>query len=155
MRAEIGRLGLQTAVKLPGFVEGVEKACLLESSAVFVLPSKQENFGNAVAEAMDAGLPVVITRNVDIWSEVEAAGAGIVIGERTPGELAKALNRLLGDPGLREQMGQKGRELVRSAFDPASVGPRLQRLYYEASGTAWREAAAAPRVSGGDRSVPG
>jgi glycosyltransferase involved in cell wall biosynthesis len=43
-----------------------------------VLPSHQENFGIAVAEALAAGVPALISNKVNIWREIEGDGAGIV-----------------------------------------------------------------------------
>lgn len=129
IRSAVRRLGLEEAVKLPGFVEGEEKTRLLAESAVFALPSRQENFGIAVVEAMDAGLPVVISRGVDIWPRVEETQAGIVVEERTPEAVANALHRLLDDEALRHGMGQNGKQLVRTAFDPKTVGRELTELY--------------------------
>ena len=61
-----------------GFVTGETKAALLQESDIFVLPSYYENFGIAVAEAMVAGTPVVISDQVHIWKEVQDAEAGWV-----------------------------------------------------------------------------
>lgn len=47
-------------------------------SDAFVLNSHQENFGVAVAEALSAGLPTLITDKVNIWREIEQSGAGFV-----------------------------------------------------------------------------
>ena len=44
----------------------------------FVLPSHQENFGIAVAEALTCGVPVLISSKVNIRREIEQAGAGYV-----------------------------------------------------------------------------
>lgn len=128
VRKEVERLGLTDAVELPGFVEGEEKASLLARSAVFVLPSRHENFGIATVEAMDAGLPVAISRGVGIWQEVDEAGAGLVV-EREPGPLADALVSLLEDPELRRRMGASGRELVAERYDPERIGEQLLSLY--------------------------
>lgn len=133
VRSEIQRLGIGEAVELPGFVEGEEKALLLARSALFVLPSHQENFGIAVVEAMDAGLPVVISRGVGIWREIEEAGAGIVV-DRDPSALADALASLLRNPELRRRMGMNGRELVRTQFAPDRIGRELLALYREMVG---------------------
>ncbi|NJN88012.1 MAG: glycosyltransferase, partial [Leptolyngbyaceae cyanobacterium SL_7_1] len=55
---------------------GEIKRSLLQSAAVFVLPSYYENFGIAVAEAMTAGVPVVVSNQVDLWKDVQQAEAG-------------------------------------------------------------------------------
>lgn len=131
VRREIGKLGLEDTVATPGFLEGREKQRALASSDVFVLPSRQENFGVAAVEAMDAGLPVVVTRGVGIWREIERAGAGLVV-ERTPEAVASALMDLLADPERRQRMGGDGRALVRERFSPDVVGERLVALYRRA-----------------------
>ena len=77
-------------------VEGEEKGEVLAAASAFVLPSYSENFGIAVAEALAAGLPCVVSRGVAISDEIEKAGAGIVIGT-TPEEIAAGLERLMGD----------------------------------------------------------
>lgn len=50
----------------------------LQACAAFILPSHQENFGIAVAEALACGRPVLISDKVNIWREIDAAGAGLV-----------------------------------------------------------------------------
>lgn len=132
VRKEIQDLGLADAVRLPGFVEGEEKARLLAQSSVFVLPSRQESFGMAVVEAMDAGLPVVISRGVGIYREVEEAGAGLVV-EGEPGSVADALTQLLRYPDRGRRMGVRGRELVRARFAPKRIGRQLRTLYRQAA----------------------
>uniref|UniRef100_A0A7V4LCQ9 Glycosyltransferase n=1 Tax=Desulfobacca acetoxidans TaxID=60893 RepID=A0A7V4LCQ9_9BACT len=48
------------------------------AAEVFILPSHQENFGIAVAEALACGVPVLISNKVNIWREIQADGAGLV-----------------------------------------------------------------------------
>lgn len=139
IRDEIHSLGLAEAVRLPGFVEGEEKARLLAESSVFVLPSHQENFGVAIVEAMDAGLPVVISCGVGIWRQVEGAGAGLVV-HRGPKAVADALAALLSDPERRRRMGASGRELVKTRFAPERIGRELRILYRDAAATGDRPA---------------
>jgi glycosyltransferase involved in cell wall biosynthesis len=52
---------------------------------VFVLPSHQENFGIAVVEALACGTPVLISRPVNIWREIESSGAGLVDSDTVEG----------------------------------------------------------------------
>ena len=67
----------------------------LRAAEVFLLPSHQENFGIAVAEALAAGVPVLISNKVNIWREIEADKAGIV-AEDTLGGACGMLQSLRG-----------------------------------------------------------
>jgi len=59
-----------------GMIQGAEKWGAFRCAEAFILPSHQENFGVAVAEALACGLPVLISRRVNIWREIDQAGAG-------------------------------------------------------------------------------
>ena len=79
------------------------------ASEAFVLPSHQENFGIAVAEAMGCGLPVLISDKVNIWREIRADGAGIVNTDTTAGTLQTLEAWLALDRSAREQMVQQAK----------------------------------------------
>jgi glycosyltransferase involved in cell wall biosynthesis len=76
--AQVKASSLSSRTTITGFVTGELKAALLQDADLFVLPSYYENFGIAVAEAMVAGTPVVISDQVHIWEEVKDAEAGWV-----------------------------------------------------------------------------
>lgn len=75
----------------PGMLEGDRKWGALRAAEAFVLPSHQENFGLAVAEALAVGTPVLISRPVNIADEIAAAGAGLVESDDLAGT-ARLLN---------------------------------------------------------------
>jgi glycosyltransferase involved in cell wall biosynthesis len=124
------RDGLGSRVTFTGFVAGAVKRRLFEQADLFVLPSYDENFGMAVAEALSTGLPVVVTEDVALANQVRAAGAGLVV-PRDARALARALCTLVDDPDLRQRMGEAGRQLAKSEFSWSSVGQRLAALYRE------------------------
>jgi glycosyltransferase involved in cell wall biosynthesis len=72
------QLGIASRVTWTGMIKGATKWGALRSAEVFVLPSHQENFGIAVAEALAAGLPTLISNKVNIWREIVADDAGMV-----------------------------------------------------------------------------
>ena len=76
----------------PGMLTGDVKWGAFRAAEAFVLPSHQENFGIAVAEALACGLPALISDKVNIWREVTGDGAGLV-GEDT----GEGTTRLLRD----------------------------------------------------------
>ncbi len=59
-----------------GMLEGELKWGALRAADALVLPSHQENYGMVVAEACSVGLPVLLTRKVNLWREIEEGGAG-------------------------------------------------------------------------------
>ena len=68
------------------------------AAELFLLPSRQENFAITVAEAMQMGVPVIITDKVNTWPYVKEAGAGLVLADRDINALLpRAMETLLMD----------------------------------------------------------
>jgi glycosyltransferase involved in cell wall biosynthesis len=85
------------------------------AAEILVLPSLQENFGIAVAEAMAAGCPVVVSNKVDLAPDISDAKAGLVcLPDVEP--TAQAMKRILKDKTLRNRMSDNGRRLVLNKF---------------------------------------
>ncbi|MCD2316814.1 glycosyltransferase [Sphingomonas sp. IC-11] len=85
LRTAAQRAGLGARVHFPGMLSGSAKAGALRAASAFVLPSHQENFGIALAEALAAGTPVLVSDQVAIWREVVADGAGLVAADTLGG----------------------------------------------------------------------
>ena len=117
--------GIGDATHFPGMVRGAEKLSLYEAADVFVLPTSQENFGLVLVEALACGAPVVTTRGVDIWQELQAAGAEIA--DAQPAAVADAIERIMAnDPASR---GQRGRDWVLENLDPSRVAGEYAEMY--------------------------
>jgi glycosyltransferase involved in cell wall biosynthesis len=78
-------LGIADRVVWTGMLSGDLKWGALHSAEVFALPSHQENFGIAVAEALACGVPALISREVNIWREVVDSGAGLAESDTAEG----------------------------------------------------------------------
>jgi glycosyltransferase involved in cell wall biosynthesis len=111
-----------------GMLHGRERIEAMVDADLFVLPSYQENFGIAVAEALAAGCPVVISDQVNIHPDISAAGVGGVVPTRVE-SLAAELSRWMADPDLRRHAGQKGRAFVREKYDWAAIARRWAQEY--------------------------
>jgi glycosyltransferase involved in cell wall biosynthesis len=86
-------------ILFPGWVTGAEKSRLLGSASVFAAPSAQENFGISVVEAMARGIPVLVSRGVNLASEINSANAGWVVDPLAV-SFPRVLEGVLGDrPG--------------------------------------------------------
>jgi glycosyltransferase involved in cell wall biosynthesis len=80
--------GIGGRVTFTGPLYGELKWGALRASEVFALPSHTENFGITVVEAMACGVPVLISNEVNIWSEIEQDGAGLVAAASADGILS-------------------------------------------------------------------
>lgn len=121
-------LGLDNCTSFTGFITGTGKDLLLQGSDIFVLPSFSENFGIAVAEAMAAGLPVIVTPGVQIASEISAANAGLVV-EGEVETLFGAIAQLLTSPSLRNTLGNNGKDLVRDRYTWQAIAKDIFTIY--------------------------
>jgi glycosyltransferase involved in cell wall biosynthesis len=121
-------LTIDAHVNWLGYVEGDIKSDVLAAASAFVLPSYSENFGIAVAEALAAGLPCIVSRGVALSDEVEKAGAGLVVGT-APEDIAAGVERLMGDRSGLSVKSTAARRLATSAFSIDTMGTRLEALY--------------------------
>lgn len=116
-RARAEALGIAGRIHWPGMVTGDSKWGGLRGALAFILPSHQENFGIAVAEALACGVPVMTTDKVNIWREVEAGGAGLIATDTVDG-IEGLLRRMLAlSPEARALMGDAGVATYKEYFD--------------------------------------
>lgn len=120
-------LGLESSVRFVGMLHRDERLEALSAADVWALPSHTENFAVAAAEAMAAGLPVVLTPHVNIASDAAAAGAAIVT-RADAADLGTQLVRLLDDAALRQRLGVRAREHAKQ-YDWGRIGVELSRIY--------------------------
>ena len=102
--AQVRSLGLAERVTFTGMLRGAAKWGALRASEVFVLPSHQENFGVAVAEALAMGVPALVSNQVNIWREVVDGGAGMAEADTVAGTRALLDSWLDLPPAERQAM---------------------------------------------------
>lgn len=93
------RLGLKDAVVFTGALYGDAKWVAYRDADVFVLPSQNENFGNAAGEAVACGTPVLVTDTCGIAPLVQDRAGLVVPFDRAA--FGKALAQMLDDENLR------------------------------------------------------
>jgi glycosyltransferase involved in cell wall biosynthesis len=96
---------------------------------IFVLPSISEACPNALLEAMTIGLPVVATRVGGIPALVEDGKTGLLVPPGDPLSLARAIIRLIEDPGLAAALAARAREHVQNEFGLDRMLARIEALY--------------------------
>jgi glycosyltransferase involved in cell wall biosynthesis len=119
--------GVEDSVFFPGMLTGRDKLAALAAADVWALASHTENFGIAVVEALAAGVPTLISPEVNLAGDIERAGAGVVSATR-PETFAGALGYLLEDEERRAQYAERGREFARG-YDWDVLAPRVVELY--------------------------
>lgn len=133
-RPELERLvrdqELEGLVEFRGITTQPEVA--LRDLDIFVLASLSEACSNALVEAMATGLPVVATRVGGIPALVEDGKTGLLVPPGEPASLARAIVRLIEDPGLAAALATRARERVQDEFGLDRMLARLEALYNRA-----------------------
>ena len=134
IQQQVQQLGLADQVTFTGFVSGETKEALLQVADLFVLPSYYENFGIAVAEAMVAGKPVVISDQVHIWPAVQQADAGWVCPCDATA-LHGALDAALGDPAEGQRRGLLGQAYALQYYSWRAIAQQMVQAYQAVLGS--------------------
>jgi glycosyltransferase involved in cell wall biosynthesis len=106
--ADIEAYGLRDRVAVLGAVPPERITELFLATDLFVLASRFEGYGMALAEAIAHGLPVVSTMAGAI-PETVPAGTGLLVPPDDVAALAQALRRLIGDPAERQRLATNAR----------------------------------------------
>lgn len=126
--AQIQQSALAERTAIAGFVSGEDKAALLQAADLFVLPSYYENFGIAVAEAMVAGVPVVISDQVYIWDQIQQAEAGWV-SPCTVSGLVEQLRLALADGAERQRRGENAKAHALKNYSWEAIAHQMIETY--------------------------
>jgi glycosyltransferase involved in cell wall biosynthesis len=123
------RLGIAPAVTWTGMLHGDLKAGAFRAAEVFVLPSHQENFGVAVAEALSCSTPVLISNQVNIWREILDERAGLVAEDTLQGTQQLLSDWLALNSEERQQMTRNAAECFQRRFHVDKLARKLPTLF--------------------------
>lgn len=117
LEALVAAAGLKHRVHWPGLITGPAKWGAFHASEAFVLPSHQENFGIAVAEALGCSRPVLISNQVNIWPEIQADGAGLIAPDTLKGTRELLQRWLALSPDERSTMQSRARACFETRYN--------------------------------------
>ncbi len=121
---------LQTRTTVTGYVSGDLKTAILEAASLFVLPSYYENFGIAVAEAMLAGVPVVISDQVHIWSDIQQSQSGWVC-QCSEDSVTETLREALAAGPEQQQRGAKAIAFAQTHYSWPAIAQQAIAAYQQ------------------------
>ena len=126
-----GSLNIRHRVRLvTRLVSGADKEHVFAAARVLVLPSYSESFGNTVVEALQRGIPTIVTPEVGAAEAVTRSGGGLVAdGAAAP--LGAAIAALVDDPARAAAMGEAGRDYVQRHYGWQSVAGQMEAMYQE------------------------
>ena len=124
-------LGIAHRVTWTGMLTGDLKWGAFHACEVFCLPSHQENFGIAVAEALACRRPVLISNKVNIWREIEQDGAGFIATDTLDGTTALLRSWLECTPSELEEMRGAALRCFENRFQMEQVTETLVRTIRE------------------------
>jgi glycosyltransferase involved in cell wall biosynthesis len=118
-------------IEYVGFVDDMPG--LLAHSHVVCLPSYREGLPKSLIEAAAAGRAIVTTDVPGCREAVRDGYNGFLVPPRSTNELAAALERLIVNPVLREEMGRHGRALAENRFGQDAIIRQTLAIYDELS----------------------
>ena len=129
LAADVRTTGLADRVLLPGSAKHDDVPTWLAAADIVVLGSSSEGLPNSLVEAAACARPIVATSVGGIPEVVSDGQTGLLVPKGDAGALAAAIGRLLDDPDLARQMGERGRELVLGRFSWRKHGEEMVDVY--------------------------
>ena len=107
---------------------------LLAAADIYTWPGFDEAYGVAYLEAQAAGLPVAALDSGGVSDAMRAGETGLLVTDLSARAYARALARLIEDPGLRRHMGAAARRSILDGRNLAGAGARLDEAFRAARG---------------------
>ncbi len=124
---QIKSLGLENNVFLAGFIDNAFQ--YIKAFDIFVLPSIKEGLPYTLIEAMHAGVAIVASSVGGIPDLIENEKSGYLAPTKNPEALAKAIIKLMENENLRNQFGERSKEIVSQKFSFEEMLGRTIDLY--------------------------
>jgi len=127
---QIKKLPKNIIVKYYGDIPPQEVEIALSENHVFILPSKSENFGHAIYEALTAGKPVITSNNTP-WNNLKASKAGINIEQNNPDELVNAINNFASmDQNEFEQWSNDANKYAANSINVDDIKQQYHKMFF-------------------------
>jgi glycosyltransferase involved in cell wall biosynthesis len=125
--------GVTNRIHWPGMLKGDAKWGAFFASEAFILPSHQENFGIAVAEALACGRPVRLADKVNIAEDIAEDNAGLMELDTPDGTLALLQRWIAMTVAERQAMSVRALECYFRRYDMKENAKAIIRLFETAT----------------------
>ena len=133
LRDEAAVTGCGHRIHWPGILRDTVKWGAFQAAEAFILPSHQENFGIAVAEALACGCPVLLSDQVNLGSLIDDAGCAMMEPDTLDGTKCLLLRWMKLTDGERKQMGLAALKCFATRFDLREAVEQIDRLFRQAA----------------------
>jgi glycosyltransferase involved in cell wall biosynthesis len=148
LRERMRRLGLESRVRLTGWLDRPQLARRYREADLFTLAPRFESLGGSFLEALASGLPIVGSTAGDLPEIVGHGRHGVLVPAARPYELAQAIERLADDPRRRAEMSHRNRAEAVEKYAWTRLASRYLALYQGARRSAPSRSAAAELPAG-------
>ncbi len=127
LKKEQERLAIKN-ILWTGFLSGIEKEEMLSSLSLLVVPSKSENFGMIIPEALLNGIPVIASKGTP-WEELNIYNCGWWVDNDVE-TLTQSIQKAISLPEeIRIQMGVNGQKMVKENYSVEVISQKMCELY--------------------------
>lgn len=127
LKADVERRGLQDCVHLLGF--RADYMNIMAASDIFALPSLAEGMPMVIYSAMAMGMPIVASNVSGLRDTLEHEKNALTIRPGDPTDLVEALDRLIANPQIAQQIGAEARRVMEARFSAESAVKQLEAVY--------------------------
>jgi glycosyltransferase involved in cell wall biosynthesis len=116
----------EESIVFSGEVDHHECLCQMAASDVILVPSRDDALSFVALDALSLGKALVCSSTTGASEYLEQGKSALILNDNTPEEIAEALARLISNPGLRQTLGEGGRQIYDTTFKLEHFGEKLQ-----------------------------
>jgi len=120
-------LGVEANILFTGLLSPTQRIEALIDADLLFSPSRSENFGMSIVEAMASGTPVIVSNQVGVSEIIQREAAGLVF-PLDPDQMAKGIIELLNNPQMRNELIRKAKQTVNQEFSAEAVAMQYQQM---------------------------
>jgi len=133
LKAYVKKKGVAKDTTILPWIENKDLPAFFSNSDIFIYPSQryggwEEQFGYSIAEASASCLPVISTKTGSIEDLVINGKTGLLVGPEDVAGLTESLLKLAVDKNLRKEIGEAGREFIKSNFSHEIIAGKLENF---------------------------